>query len=259
MVSRTQHRSTPLAVRLFALAAGVAIVTVGLSTFIGFAGAANSEGDGFFGIEETSGSFEVQEASSNATMAVASEASQGVIVRDMSAGYEEIAAEEEAQRIADAEAAAAAEQKAIDRANAARAKYLETFGSLPAGDVDFSVGRDAFIEEWTARIDAYLEGTQLAGYGETFATAAWENGIDPRWSPAISNTESTNGANCFLPHNAWGWGDSSWSNWTDAINAHVRGLANGYGFTVSHSFAAKYCPPFTDHWYSNTLAQMKLI
>ena len=258
MVSRTQHR-TPVAVWLFAIAVALVLAGAGLSVFINFAGAANTQSDGLVGIDETSGSFELQEASSNATMELASESSNEVIVRDMSAGYEEIAQEEEAARLAAEEAAAAAEAKAIQRADDARAKYLNTFGSLPAGDVDFSVGREAFIDEWGTRIDAYLAGTNLAGYGETFATAAWEYGVDPRWSPAISNTESGNGANCFLPHNAWGWGSSSWSNWIDAIYAHVRGLANGYGFTISYSYASTYCPPFTDHWYNNTLSQMKLI
>ena len=81
---------------------------------------------------------------------------------------------------------------------------------LPA--VDWSVGKKAFIETWTARIDAYLEGTPLSGYGSVFAEAAWNNGIDPRWSPAISNTESGNGTHCFLPHNAWGWGNDSAQN-----------------------------------------------
>ena len=58
--------------------------------------------------------------------------------RDVSAGVEEIAAEEEAR---------AAEQRAIARADATRSEYYATFGSLPAGDVDFSVGREAFIGE----------------------------------------------------------------------------------------------------------------
>ena len=71
------------------------------------------------------------------------------------------------------------------------------------------MGKAAFIEEWTARIDAYLAGSPLAGYGSVFAEAAWEYSIDPRWSPAISNTESSKGRICFLPHNAWGWGDVS--------------------------------------------------
>ena len=170
--------------------------------------------------------------------------------RDVSAGIDEIAAEEEAR---------AAEQRAIARADATRSEYYATFGSLPAGDVDFSVGREAFIAEWTERIDNYLFGSPLAGHGSTFAEAAWEAGIDPRWSPAISNTESTKGRVCFKSHNAWGWDQTHWPDWDTAIRAHVAGLARGYGFTISYSYAMRYCPPNYDNWYRDTLGQMQQI
>jgi len=128
---------------------------------------------------------------------------------------------------------------------------------LPA--VDWSVGKYEFLAEWSERIDAYLEGTPLQGYGTTFAAAAWRNGIDPRWSPAVSNTESGNGKHCFLPHNAWGWGDDEWPDWETAINEHVDGLALGYGYSLTVEAAQKYCPPNSVHWYNNTLGQMALI
>lgn len=165
---------------------------------------------------------------------------------------EELARAEEAERIAAAESAKAAQRQA-----AAAEASASALATLP--DVDWSVGKDAFIAEWTARIDAYLAGTPLAGTGSIFATAAWENGVDPRFSPAISNTESGNGAHCFLPYNAWGWGDSSWSSWEEAINAHVSGLARVYGYSLTYAAAQKYCPPNYDHWFNNTLSQMKLI
>ena len=133
----------------------------------------------------------------------------------------------------------------------------DAVASLP--EVDFSVGKEAFVSEWTSRINAYLAGSPLAGQGATFAEAAWSNGVDPRWSPAISNTESSKGAHCFLPYNAWGWGDKSWSSWEEAINAHVAGLANGYGYSITYANAAKYCPPNTDHWFKATIGQMKMI
>ena len=133
---------------------------------------------------------------------------------------------------------------------------IDEYGLTP---VDWTVGKYAFIAEWSERIDAYLDKTPLEGYGTTFAEAAWKNGIDPRWSPAISNTESGNGRHCFLPHNAWGWGDDSWSSWEVAINAHVAGLAKGYGYSVTVDAAQKYCPPNSAHWYNNTLSQMALI
>ena len=129
--------------------------------------------------------------------------------------------------------------------------------NLPA--VDWSVGKKAFIAQWTKRINAYLEKTPLEGYGDVFAEAAWENGVDPRWSPAISNTESGNGKHCFLSHNAWGWGDDAWPDWETAIRAHVKGLADGYGYSLTFEAAQQYCPPNCIHWFNNTLGQMNLI
>ena len=99
----------------------------------------------------------------------------------------------------------------------------------------------------------------MAGTGETFAEAAWDYGVDPRWSPAISNTESSKGLYCFNSCNAWGWGSASWDNWDDAIRTHVAGLARGYGYTISVEAAKKYCPPNWEHWYSASLAQMNMI
>ena len=143
------------------------------------------------------------------------------------------------------------------QAQAAREAAADALAGLP--DVDWSVGEDEFVSTWTARIDAYLAGSPLAGQGRTFAEAAWNNGVDPRWSPAISNTESSKGAHCFAPYNAWGWGDSSWSSWEEAINAHVAGLAANYGYSITYAFAVQYCPPNADHWFNATLSQMKLI
>lgn len=118
---------------------------------------------------------------------------------------------------------------------------------------------DIFVNEWAGRIDSYLVGSPLYGYGATFARAAWNYGVDPRWSPAISCTESSKGLYCFLPHNAWGWGSVSWGSWEEAIDAHVRGLARGYGYTISWEAACKYCPPNAEHWYNFTLSQMNMI
>lgn len=129
--------------------------------------------------------------------------------------------------------------------------------NLPA--VDWTVGKEEFLAEWTARIDAYLAGSPLAGYGATFAEAAWENGVDPRWSPAISNTESGKGSVCFRSHNAWGWGGSGWSDWDTAIRSHVAGLASGYGYSITMAAASAYCPPTAADWYNTTIKEMALI
>lgn len=130
----------------------------------------------------------------------------------------------------------------------------------PSSDgADWSSDKTTFVAEWSTRIDAYLSGSPLAGQGSTFAEAAWDYGVDPRWSPAISYTESSKGLYCYYSYNAWGWGSISWSSWEEAINAHVKGLANGYGYTISTDSAMKYCPSNWEHWYSVTSAQMDLI
>lgn len=169
----------------------------------------------------------------------------------------QVQAEEEAARIAAEEAARVAEQEAIQQAQ--EAQSLKSSAAVGIGDVDFTVGYDAFMAEWTSRIDAYLAGSPLAGYGADFAQAAWENAVDPRWSPAISCTESTKGAHCYMAYNAWGWHGYLGSDWTSAIHAHVAGLANGYGHTITRGNAARYCPPNADFWYSNTLSEMAKI
>lgn len=186
--------------------------------------------------------------------------------RDISQGIEAIEAEEEAARIAAEEAARAEEEARIAAAEQAKAEQearaaQESAANAAAmlSEVDFTVGKEAFITEWTSRIDNYLAGSPLAGQGSTFAEAAWNNGVDPRWSPAISNTESSKGAVCFKPYNAWGWGSSSWSSWEEAINAHVAGLASGYGYSITVANAQKYCPPTYMDWYTKTISQMQMI
>lgn len=161
--------------------------------------------------------------------------------------------EEERQRIETENAAA------IERANANMASQGVSASEHGLSPVDWTVGRQAFVEEWTYRIDAYLAGSALSGYGYAFAEAAWDNGVDPRWSPAISATESARGSVCFLPYNAWGWGQSSWGDWDSAIRAHVAGLAQGYGYTITRGAASVYCPPNSGFWFSNTLEQMSYI
>ena len=133
-------------------------------------------------------------------------------------------------------------------------------GSAPSpSKPDMSGDEAEFVNEWAPRIDAYLAGSPLAGQGTTFARAAYQYGVDPRWSPAISFTESGKGMYCFLPYNAWGWGSSSWDSWEDAIYDHVAGLASGYGGQISVENAQKYCPPNWQMWYDRTLEQMQQI
>lgn len=133
---------------------------------------------------------------------------------------------------------------------------------------DWFASRDEFIAHWTERLDAYLAGSPLEGQGQNFAKAAWKHNIDPRWSAAISNTESSKALQCIRPHNAWGWGADDrdpyglaleWDSWEEAIDAHAQGLSEGYGYTISIKGAMAYCPNTWQSWYNKTLAEMSRI
>ena len=149
-----------------------------------------------------------------------------------------------------------------------QANALSQDGSSALVDgADWYMTEDEFVAEWAPRINAYLEGSPMAGTGETFALMSYRYCVDPRWSPAIANTESGKGKKCIRPYNAWGWGAadsdpynlaSEWSSWDEAIEAHIGGLANAYGYTISKYAAKSYCST-PDSWYANTLSEMALI
>lgn len=110
--------------------------------------------------------------------------------------------------------------------------------------------RETFVTTWAERIDAYNAGYPLEGYGRTFAEAAYDYGVDPRFSPAIARVESGSGENCAFDHNAWGWGSESWPDWDTAIRAHVSGLAENYGPELTMAVAETYNQANVEEWYS---------
>ena len=263
MGSRAKTRKLPLAAMIFFVVAVSMLVFLWATTRIASAdnGPANWQS---FGIDATTTQATANAAANpRGSFEGAGEVTvyeDSVLVSsssiDISAG---IATIEEEERIAE-EQRRIAELATIAAAEEARAVYEATApdaGNL--SEVDWSIGEKAFVDEWTARIDAYLAGSPLAGYGATFAQAAWNNHVDPRFSPAISNTESGKGSVCFRPYNAWGWGSTGWSSWEEAINAHVAGLAAGYGYSITPAGAQSYCPPTWQSWYSKTLSQMEII
>ena len=148
---------------------------------------------------------------------------------------------------------------ASDDADAQEAVSSDGATNTTDATVSWNADKAAFVSNWGARIDAYLAGSALAGQGTTFAAAAWDYGVDPRFSPAIAFVESTLGAQCFRPHNAWGWGSASWDSWEEAIYAHVSGLARIYGAGLTYDAACTYCPSNADFWYAAVLAQMESI
>lgn len=142
----------------------------------------------------------------------------------------------------------------------ARAAYAieNTASSLP--DVDWRLTEDEFVAEWAPRINSYLDGYPLAGYGDDFARAAYRYGVDPRWSPAISCIESTKGLYCFASHNAWGYLGQSYSSWSEAIWDHVEYLScDYYHGQCTLQAAHTYCPPTYIEWYNLCISEMSRI
>ena len=164
--------------------------------------------------------------------------------RDVSAGVQEIADEEEAARLAAEEAARVAEQEAIDRADATRpATTLPSAACRPAMWISPSVARRS------------SKNGLRASTITCSAAPVWWRRPSPRRPGKRASTRAgrrpfptpspPKGRVCFKSHNAWGWDQTNWPDWDTAIPLHVAGLARGYGFTISYSYAMRYCPRTT--------------
>lgn len=179
------------------------------------------------------------------------------------AALAELEAEDSAEATAPAEGTGESGENPNSTANQPN-QTVDTSSKPSSGSVDWNSDYDAFVSEWTGRINNYLAGSPLAGHGETFAVAAWNNGVDPRWSPAIACIESTKGLHCANSYNAWGMskkggGWLGFSSWTEAINYHVAYLKRMYGTTLTPAAAQKYCPPTWQDWYNKVSGQMNRI
>lgn len=164
------------------------------------------------------------------------------------------AAEQQAnQNIINSSSATAEEKEAANAANSSAS-------SASSSNVGWSSDKSQFVNEWAPRINAYLSGSPMSGTGVAYAAAAWDNGVDPRWAPAISYVESSKGAVCYRSHNAWGYGGCSFGSWEEGINRVVSALGGSlYGGYLTREAAATYCPSNPDHWYNSCAAQMAMI
>lgn len=93
----------------------------------------------------------------------------------------------------------------------------------------------------------------MAQYAQTFIDEADKYGLDWRLVASISGVESAFGN--LIPagtHNGWGWrginknsaGWSVFATWNDGIKEVTRGLAQGYGTSLTpFEIEPAYCPP----------------
>ena len=169
------------------------------------------------------------------------------------------AAREEARLQAEAEAAAQALAASMPVALPPETPPEKKDLPETPSPIDSLSDREAFITHWAQRIDAYLGSSPLGGYGKNFAAAAWDYGVDPRVAPAISCNESGKGSVCFLPHNAWGWGNYSWPDWPTAIEQYTAGFSRGYGYVITLEGAKRYAPLCWEVWYPIIIGEMNRI
>lgn len=100
----------------------------------------------------------------------------------------------------------------------------------------------------------------MAGTGEYYAAAAWDNGVDPRWAPAISYVESSKGAVCSARTTPGVTVVTALASWEEGINRVVSALGGSlYGGYLTREAAATYCPSNPGHWYNSCAEQMAQI
>ena len=112
------------------------------------------------------------------------------------------------------------------------------------------------INYWASVIETYIKDSPLEGYGIYFARAAWEYGIDPRLSVAISQMESNKGVKTpeGCEFNIWGvtrpsGGFKDYPDMITAINEHTSLIKRVYGEdSTPESMSKKYCPPNWNKW-----------
>lgn len=197
-------------------------------------------------LETAKATLEVQREEADAEAEAADEA----LAAAQEAAQRAQAAADAARAVEEARAAAAAAyggggftqaatpEEAIATTNA----LAEQVGITVAGDTATQdATKEAFVAKWGPRIDAYLAGRPLQGQGATFAEAAWDAGIDPRWSAAESMVESGGGAACFAAYNAYGWlGRGAFSSWEEGVREHATYLRGMYGTSPTPAAAALY-------------------
>jgi hypothetical protein len=158
-----------------------------------------------------------------------------------------VAQEQERQRLAEEEA----------RAEAARLEQLRQTRLTQQVQGVPSFTREAPLlvgdQSLANTIDLYLlsKGSPMVGHGRAFVSAGKTFGVDPFLVVAISGKESSFGKYNFKPFNAWGWGDSAWKNWEDAIFRYTALLSEEYIkkdlITIS-LIGPIYCPPNYKSW-----------
>lgn len=118
-------------------------------------------------------------------------------------------------------------------------------------------------EQKVQKVRKYLQSrnSPLSHFAEDFVKASEEYRIDYRIVAAISIIESGGGKKNFRSYNAWGWGKSGFTDWSEGIWAVSKGIGKYYskGLTTPRLISYSYCPPSADSWARKVQGVMNLI
>jgi len=104
--------------------------------------------------------------------------------------------------------------------------------------------------EKVAKIEYYLRGSPLSGYGDWMVTEGERTGINPFLCPAVAEAESSLGRALCGSCNAWGMLGCSFSSWQNGITRWFDNCILHWGQAQSSYEMAGYCVP--DHpWMEN--------
>jgi hypothetical protein len=108
-----------------------------------------------------------------------------------------------------------------------------------------SVERDRQHRRMVWRIDTYLlqRGSPMQGCGEYYVRNAERTGIPACLPVGIAAAESTDGMQCFAPHNPFGMIGfrSGWSSWEEGITANFDYLVRYFGCPQDMFSCGGYC------------------
>jgi len=154
------------------------------------------------------------------------------------------------QALADEEARQAAEAEARKQAAAAQTASASMVATniLLVGDQSQARAIDIYLTE---------QDSPMVGYGRAFISAGKIFNVDPFLVVAIAGKESSWGKHCFLPYNAWGWGEVSFTDRENAIFNYTRMFSEEYtskGPTDINMIAPIYCPPNYAAWARDVTA-----
>ena len=125
------------------------------------------------------------------------------------------------------------------------------------------MSRHARTYESIKRIDSYLEGSPLAGYGMWMVKEGDRTGVEPRLCAAVATAES--GLANYVPaaraYNAWGMlasGEGSgliqYGSWREGITAWFDNVNRHWGRDITSAWQLRnpdYCATNTEQWCTN--------